>query len=98
MKHHEESRDSGLWYVVGGVAVGVALGMLLAPRKGSELREDLGEMGRKGRDTGHRLMSKLNSMVPFRVKAAAAMGAVKAGGAEALEEVKESLGLDGANT
>lgn len=97
MAHEKEKgTESGLWYVIGGMAIGTALGMLFAPKKGSELREDLGEWGRKGRDTSRTLMSKLGAMVPFRVKAAAAFGAAKSGGAEAIREAKEVLSFDGA--
>lgn len=92
----EEKRSvSGLWYVIGGVAVGAILGVLLAPKKGSELREDIGELGRKGRDQSRTLMTKLGAMIPLKIKAAAAFGAVKAGGAEAIREAKECFNRDG---
>ena len=93
---NEKSSASGLWYVLGGVAIGTALGLLLAPKKGSELREDIGRWGRKGREKSWTLMGRLGAMLPFRVRAAAAYGAAKAGGAEAIREAKESLALDGA--
>ena len=95
-KVNEKSAVSGLWYVLGGAAIGALLGVLFAPKKGSELREDIGEWGRKGRETSQTLMGRLGAMIPFRVKAAAALGAAKAGGAEAIREAKESLALDGA--
>ncbi len=93
---HKKSSASGLWYLIGGAAIGTLLGVLFAPKKGSELREDIGEWGRKGREKSQTLMTKLSAMVPFRVKAAAAFGAVKAGGAEAIRETEESFNLDGA--
>ena len=95
--NREKNPASWLCYVIGGVAIGAVLGALFAPKKGSELREEIGELGRKTRERGQTLMTKLSAMVPFRVKAAAAFGAVKAGGAEAIREAKESLSLDGAN-
>jgi gas vesicle protein len=94
---HKKNQESGLLYMFAGMAVGAVLGLLLAPKKGSELREDIGELGREGREKGRELVDRLSSMVPFRVKAAAAVGAVKAGGAEAIREVKEKVILDGAS-
>lgn len=93
----EKSRVSPLWYALGGAAIGAAAGVLFAPKKGSELRLDIAEWRRKGREKKEALMRKLDSMVPLRVKAAAVLGALKAGGAEAIEIVKEDLNLDGAN-
>ena len=92
----EKNSSLGLWYVVSGIAVGIALGILFAPKKGSELRDDIDQWSRNARKKSRTLMSSLSSMVPLKVKAAAALGAVKAGGAEALREVKESF-MDGAN-
>lgn len=94
---NEKSRISPLWYALGGAAIGVVLGVLYAPKKGSELRLDIAEWRRKGREKKEALMKKLGAMVPLRVKAAAALGALKAGGAEAIEIVKEDFNLDGAN-
>ena len=94
---NEKSRVSPLWFALGGAAAGVVLGVLFAPKKGSELRLDIAEWRRKTREKKEELLRKLNAMVPMRVKAAAAMGALKAGGAEALEIVKEDFNLDGKN-
>ena len=92
-----ESPESGLWYLISGVAIGTVLGMLFAPKKGSELREDISDWGRQGREKTDAMITRINTMVPLRVKAAAGIGALKAGGAEAIREVAESLHLDGAN-
>lgn len=93
--NNDNSRISPLWYALGGAAIGVAAGLLLAPKKGSELLLDLNELGREGREKSRTLMSKLGSMVPLRVKSAAVMGALKAGGAEAVEMVKQDLHVNG---
>ena len=92
-----KSRLSPLWYALGGAMAGVVLGVLYAPKKGSELRLDFIEWRRKGLAKKEALMRRLNAMVPLRVKAAAALGALKAGGAEAIEIVKQDLNLDGTN-
>lgn len=92
---NEKSRVSPLWYMLGGAAIGTALGVLFAPKKGSELRLDIVEWRRKGVAKKEALLRKLNAMIPLRVKTAAALGALKAGGIEAIEIVKEDLNLDG---
>ena len=94
---HEKKKASGLWYLIGGVAIGTVLGTLFAPKKGSKLREDIREWSRRGREKRNSLMSALSAMVPRRIKAAAALGALKAGGAEAIQVVKEDFNIDGAN-
>lgn len=94
---NEKSRVSPLWYTLGGAVIGLVVGVLYAPKKGSELRLDIVEWRRKGREKKEALMRKLNAMVPLRVKAAAALGALRAGGAEAIEIVKEDFNLDGKN-
>jgi gas vesicle protein len=94
----EQSRISPLWYALGGAVAGVALGMLYAPKKGSELRSDITEWRLKTLAKKEAMMRKLNTMIPLRVKAAAALGALKAGGIEAIEVVKEDFNLDGKNS
>ena len=94
---NEKSRVSPLWYTLGGAVIGVVVGVLYAPKKGSELRLDMIEWRRKGREKKEALVRKLNSMIPLRVKAAAALGALRAGGTEAIEMVKQDFNLDGAN-
>jgi gas vesicle protein len=92
---NEKSRTSPLWYLMGGAAFCAVLGVLYAPKKGSELRLDIAEMVLKGREQRRAMMSRLGAMIPARVKAAAALGAVKAGGAEAMREIAEGLNHDG---
>jgi gas vesicle protein len=89
--------ESGLLYLVVGAAIGTVLGVLIAPKKGSETREDIGDWLRDGREKNATMMAKLGAMVPLKVKAAAALGALKAGGAEAMREVADHLNLDGAD-
>lgn len=75
--------------VLFGVAAGAIAGLLLAPRAGSELREEMGEWGRRNGDKARSFLSKVRSMLPFRVKAAAAYGAVKSGVSEGLRQTRE---------
>jgi gas vesicle protein len=93
----KNDHESGLLYLMGGVAIGSVLGLLLAPKKGSETRDDLADWLRGGREKKETVMSRLGAMVPLKVKAAAALGAMKEGGAEALHEVAQKLNLDGTN-
>ena len=49
LRDNDERRDGGGGFVVGlltGAILGVGLGMLLAPKAGSDLRGDLGEQAR----------------------------------------------------
>ena len=96
MEQNNES-DSGLWYLIAGMAIGTVLGVLIAPKSGSETREDFGEWFRDGRRKNETMLSKLSAMVPLKVKAAAALGAMKAGASEAIREVAEKINLDGAD-
>jgi len=45
----KNSGDSLIWFLA-GVAVGVAAGMLLAPRSGREIRQLIGEKTAEGKD------------------------------------------------
>ena len=87
----QEDESGSLWSLIGGMAIGTVFGLLFAPKKGSETREDIGDWLRDGREKEETLMAKLGAMVPLKVKAAAAFGALKAGGAEALREAAEKM-------
>ena len=64
-----ERTVSGWWYVLAGMAVGLALGMLISNREESD------EPG---------LASRLLKKIPTRVKVGGAVGAVKGGTKAAL--------------
>ena len=53
-----EKKTSSVWYLIGGAAVGAAVGVLFAPKKGSELREDLSDWGKRGGEKGKELADK----------------------------------------
>lgn len=84
---YEEKPVSGFWYLLGGAAIGTIAGILLAPKAGSETREELSEWRHGARERARQLLDK----IPGRVKAAAAGGAVKSGASEAYSEAKEKV-------
>ena len=94
MKEENEMAATGftLSAVVIGAAVGAAIALLFAPKAGSEIRDDLADWSKKGRDKGSALLEKIGEYIPTKVKGAAVVGAVKSGGKEAFHEVKDKLG------
>ena len=94
-----EDRDEGMssaWFMLGGLVVGTVAGLLLAPKAGVETREDIEEWSRDKREKAQSLISRVSEAIPFRVKAAAAGGAIKSGVSEASnvasEKAKQFLG------
>ena len=92
MQKEEKSYGPPAVYMLSGVAIGAALGLLFAPKKGSELRDDLAEFGRRNGEKGRQLYARVKEMIPTRFKAAGAVGAAQGMGAEALEVAQEEIG------
>lgn len=79
----KESEDvSAWWYVAGGCLLGVALGLLAAPRFGYRLPEEP-----EGPGLGARALAK----IPRRVKVAGVVGGVKGAGSEAAREIRRKV-------
>lgn len=91
MKTQETMSTSSAAYLLFGAAIGATLGLLFAPKKGSELRDELSEMGKDVGETGRRLFSQVSGAIPNQVKVAGAVGAVKGAGSEALREAREQI-------
>jgi gas vesicle protein len=86
----EESSSTFLWMVT-GVAIGAVLGVLYAPKAGSELRESLGDYAGDVSEKAKDLVDQIGDKIPKRVKAAAGFGAIKEGGREAFREIKNRI-------
>lgn len=78
-------------YALGGAVVGATLALLFAPKKGSELREDIGEFGRTANRKGHELYARAKDMIPDRAKAVKLVGVAKGASRDALHDVKEKI-------
>ena len=72
-----DERGSGLFYFLAGTAIGAALGVLFAPRAGSETREQLGDWLKERRESGSELLQKVKdeSLVKKEALVAAAKAA-----------------------
>lgn len=57
-----ETGISPLWYVLGGAIAGTAIGMLLAPKTGKEMRHDIAEWSKKNGERGKALLAKLGEV------------------------------------
>ena len=77
--------------LLGGVVVGAAAGLLLAPKGGSETLDDIAQWRRINRKKALSWLSSIGDALPARVKAAAGIGALKSGTKEAVE-----MSMDGA--
>lgn len=60
----ESKVASGVWSLLGGVALGVALGMLFAPKSGQESREEIGDWVKRRRKEGEDTVSEIRERIP----------------------------------
>ncbi|MFI5346500.1 MAG: YtxH domain-containing protein [Elusimicrobiota bacterium] len=72
-----EDRGNGLFYFLAGTAVGAALGVLFAPRAGSETREAVGDWLKERKEKGSELLHKVKdeSLIKKEALVAAARAA-----------------------
>ena len=90
MNQREEEVTSSFTYLIGGFVLGAVVGLLLAPKKGSELIEDIGDWGRDTSERGRELYAKAKDYIPHRVKrtASEAVNAAREAGEQAYRGVK----------
>jgi gas vesicle protein len=91
----EESSASPVWYLLGGLIVGAAAGLLLAPQSGVETREDIEEWRQRGMEKARDLFARIGDSLPSRAKAGAviggAAGAIKGGAKGAVSSARENV-------
>lgn len=91
----EESSTSPVWYLLGGLIVGAAAGLLLAPQSGVETREDIEEWRQRGMESARSLFARVSDALPSRIKAGAALGgaagAIKGGAKQAVSSARDGL-------
>ncbi|MBI3299900.1 MAG: YtxH domain-containing protein [Elusimicrobia bacterium] len=86
---NKHNRSFGGWYLLTGVIVGAAAGLLFAPKAGNQTREDIEDWSRRNRKKTRSWLSSIGDALPVRVKAAAGVGAIKEGAEEAFEIAKD---------
>jgi len=86
----EGRKTSGISAALLGVAGGVILGMLFAPKKGVELRTDAAQWLRRNREKILMLAIEIGEEIPVGVKIAGVCGVIKAITAYMLRDTKES--------
>lgn len=70
MSNEEKKGSSALAYMAGGFALGAICGLLLAPKKGSELIEDISDWGRDTKKKSQDLLARAKEYIPHREKRA----------------------------
>jgi gas vesicle protein len=85
---NEEKKGVPPWaYLLGGVVVGAAVGILFAPKKGSELREDIKDWSKARAEKGQAFLARMKKEAPAAIEHA------KERAQEALAAIKEKAHL-----
>lgn len=74
----EENKGMPPWgYLLGAAAAGAVLGVLFAPKKGSELRTDIKDWAKKRREEGVKFLARMRHETSAKERAQEAIAAVK---------------------
>ena len=85
--NEERKGVSPLAYLLGGMAIGTVLGILFAPKKGSELRADIKDWTKESSEKGKAFLARIKKEAPEALEHA------KARAQEAIAAVKERTHL-----
>lgn len=92
MREEEGGKTSSFLYLIGGFAVGAVCGLLFAPKKGSELIEDIGDWGRETKERGRELYSRAKEYIPHRGRSVPeGIRAAREAGEKAYDRVKDKV-------
>lgn len=90
--NQEEKKTSSFVYLLGGFALGAVAGLLLAPKKGSELIEDIGDWGRETKEKGKEMYSRAKEYIPHRGRSVPeSIAAAREAGEKVYGRVKDEL-------
>jgi gas vesicle protein len=89
----QEKVGSSFAYLIGGFALGAVCGLLFAPKKGSELIEDIGDWGREQKEKGKELYSRAKEYIPHRDRRSVpeSIAAAREAGERAYGRVKDEM-------
>ncbi len=88
----DEEKTSSFAYLLGGIVIGAVAGLLFAPKKGSELIEDIGDWGRDTKERGRELYSRAKEYIPHRSRSVPeSIRAAREAGEKAYDRVKEKV-------
>lgn len=60
--------SASLSYLISGLVVGAACGLLFAPKKGSDLREDILDWGHDKKERGQEMLARAKDYIPHRAR------------------------------
>lgn len=63
-----KEKSASFSYLIGGLVAGAVCGLLFAPKKGSDLREDILDWGKDKKERGQELLARAKEYIPHRVK------------------------------